>query len=184
MCSGCRRAVRGGVVQHGPRLAATDLAWGPRARDEATRSCRFPGLLRFGFSYRRGSRRGRFGRFNSGRRGFRPFGGSGLLVLLETAVFVFTARAAIAGLVAPRWCTGRSRHSEECTLESFRRHVVAEVEVDLAQRAAEIAERAADRPFRRRRPALRATRELPERYWQPLSFRLSAISAISARDSL
>jgi hypothetical protein len=57
------------------------------------------------------TRRGRLGRSSSGFCcGFGPCGSRLCVVLLETAMFVFAARAAMTGLVAPRSCTGRSSH--------------------------------------------------------------------------
>ena len=100
----------------GSRSAATDLAWRPRARDKATRSGRLPRLLRLGFWSSCGSRRGHLGRLS--RRfccGAGPCCRRLSVVLLETAVFVFAARAAMTGLVAPRSCTRRNSHKRKCT---------------------------------------------------------------------
>jgi len=93
------------------RSAATDLAWRPRARDEATRSGRLPRLVRLGLCCACGRRRGRLGRSSSRFCcGFGPCRGRLCVVLLETAMFVFAARAAMTRLVAPRSCTGGSSH--------------------------------------------------------------------------
>ena len=92
------------------RLAATDLAWRPRARDEASRGGRLPWLVGLGLWCSCGSRRG-LGRSSSlFCRSVGPRGSCLCVVLIETAMFVFAARAAMTGLVAPRSCTGRSSH--------------------------------------------------------------------------
>src|SRR6188472_4460854 len=100
--------------EHGPgipRSAATDLAWRPRARDEAAGRGRLPRLVRPDLWCSCGSRRGRLGRPNSRFCcGFCPCGRRLCVVLLETAMFVFATRAAMTGLVAPRACTGLSSH--------------------------------------------------------------------------
>ena len=90
---------------------ATNLAWRPRTRNEATSSGRPPGLVCVGLWFSCGRRGGRLRRSSSRFCcGFGPCGSRLGVVLLETAMFVFTARAAMTGLVAPRSCTGRSSH--------------------------------------------------------------------------
>jgi hypothetical protein len=93
---------------------ATDLAWGPRARDEAAGRARASHLPRLiGFWLRRARRRCRCLPGWRGfrlRRGFFPRGGVLLLVLREAAVFVFAARAAPARLVAAGACVGLNGH--------------------------------------------------------------------------
>jgi hypothetical protein len=84
-------------------LAASDLARRSRARDEAARRLRFPGLVRLGLGGSCGSRWFGFGRPGGGFGGGLGPSGSGFrLVLFETAVFVFAAGAAMTRLVASR----------------------------------------------------------------------------------
>ena len=105
------------IRQSASRSAATDLAGRPRARDEASRRGRLPRLLRLVLWCSRGRRRGRLRRFNSRFCcDFGPCGSRLPVVLLETAMLVFAARAAMTGLVAPRSCRGRSSHKKECTV--------------------------------------------------------------------
>jgi len=90
-------------------LAAADLAWRARASDKATRRGRLPGLLSVVLRGSGGSRRHR--RLRSPfYRGGGPCGTSQGVVLLEAAVFVFAARTAWAGLVAPRSSNRPSSH--------------------------------------------------------------------------
>src|SRR5919106_5451921 len=104
------------------RLSAADFARCPRSRNEAAcraRASNFPRLIRFGLWRtwrRRGCRRffGRSSRGLLGLRGFCPRGGGFLVVLLETAVFVFASRATTAWLVAARALNALSRHDEKC----------------------------------------------------------------------
>ncbi len=106
-----------------PGSATADLARRPRARDEATRSGALPGLLRLGLWCSRGSRRGRLGWLVDRRGcGLGPGVSRQGIVLFETALLVFAARAAVTGLVTPRSSTGRrgrgsrSSHWSECTV--------------------------------------------------------------------
>ncbi len=90
-------------------LAAADLAWRARASDKATRRGRLPGLLSVVLRGSGGSRRHR--RLRSPfYRGCGPCGTGQGVVLLEAAVFVFAARTAWAGLVAPRSSNRPSSH--------------------------------------------------------------------------
>jgi hypothetical protein len=91
------------------RLAAADLAWRARASDKAARRGRLPGLLSVVLRGSRGSRRHR--RLRSPfYRGGGSCGTSQGVVLLKAAVFVFAARTAWAGLVAPRSSNRPSSH--------------------------------------------------------------------------
>ena len=100
-----------GLGKDGHISAATDLAWRPRPRDEATRGGRLPRLVRLVLWCSCGSGRSRRGRSGSffcyglGQRGRRSS-----VVLLETAVLIFAARAAMTALVARRSCTDQSSH--------------------------------------------------------------------------
>src|ERR1700752_1052029 len=90
--------------------AAADLTWRARAPEEATRRGLFPRLfsvvLRGSGGHRRHHRRRRslFDR----RRGAGRAGQG--VVFLEAALFVFAARTACAGLVAPRSSNRASSH--------------------------------------------------------------------------
>jgi hypothetical protein len=91
--------------------AATDLARRPRLRDKAARSGGLPRLVRLMLSGRCGSGLGRLGRSGRGFRcGLGQCGRRLCVVFLETAVFVFAARATMTGLVAAWSCTGWSSH--------------------------------------------------------------------------
>lgn len=95
----------------GMRLAATDLAWRARPRNEAPSRASLPGLVRAGSRRPLGNRRDVLGRL---RRSFRddrrPCRGGLFVVLLETTMLVFAARAATAGLVTTWACTRGSSH--------------------------------------------------------------------------
>ena len=97
--------------------AAADLAWRPRARDEATAGGRFPGLVRLGLWYSFGRRRGRLGR-GAGRFrcGLGSCGTRFFVVLVEATVLVLAARATMARLVAPRSGSGRNGHEIETSV--------------------------------------------------------------------
>src|SRR5207248_11233487 len=97
--------------------AATHLTRRPRARNETARGSRLPRLMRLVFCGACGSRGGYLRRL--GRRLSRGFGACGrrpCLVFLQTAVLVFSARAAMTWLVAARSFTGLSSHCDECTV--------------------------------------------------------------------
>ena len=97
--------------------AATHLTRRPRARNETARGSRLPRLMRLVFCRACGSRGGylrRLGRSLS--RGFGACGRRPCLVFLQTAVLVFSARAAMTWLVAARSFTGLSSHCDECTV--------------------------------------------------------------------
>ena len=97
--------------------AATHLTRRPRARNETARGSRLPRLMRLVFCGACGSRGGylrRLGRSLS--RGFGACGRRPCLVFLQTAVLVFSARAAMTWLVAARSFTGLSSHCDECTV--------------------------------------------------------------------
>ena len=92
-------------------LAATNFPRRPHARDEATRRCRFPGLVRFRLRCTDGRRCSRLRR----RRGvlFCGFGTCGRClgaVPLETAALVLAAGAAMTRFIAPWPGTGWSSH--------------------------------------------------------------------------
>ena len=96
------------------RSAAADFGWRPRARDEAASRRRPPGLVRLVLWCSRGRRSGSLRRWGSGFRfAFGPNGSRPGVVLLQAAVFVFAARAAMTGLIAPRSCVGWSSHWRE-----------------------------------------------------------------------
>ena len=91
--------------------AATNFPRRPHARDEATRRCRFPGLVRFRLWCTDGRRCSRL-RYLGGFL-FCGFGTCGRRlgrVLLETAVLVLAAGAARTRFIAPWPCTGWSSH--------------------------------------------------------------------------
>src|SRR4029453_8915269 len=82
--------------------AATDLAWRPRARDEAARSRRFPRLMGLGLCCWWGRGGGRVGRLLSAFRRRLGLRDSRLcLVLLQTAMFVFASGTAMTAFVSP-----------------------------------------------------------------------------------
>ena len=91
--------------------AATDLAWRARALHEATRRGRPPRLVRLVFGGPCRLRGGVLGRLSRRCRcGLCPCGRCLLVVLLETAMFVFAPRAATTGLVASGLRAGVSSH--------------------------------------------------------------------------
>jgi hypothetical protein len=93
------------------RSAAADLAWRPRARDEATSRGRLPWLVRLGFGRAFGLRVGSLGRRNwCFRCGLGPCGSGLGLVLRKTALLVFAARSATTGLVTSWPRVGLSSH--------------------------------------------------------------------------
>ena len=106
-----------GVRQNGSGPAdaspAADFPGRPRARNEPAGSGRLPRLMRLRL-WRPRRRRRRLRRFGSRClrccRGFGPRGGGLRVVLLEAAMFVFAARSAMAGLVAPRLCMSCCGH--------------------------------------------------------------------------
>ncbi len=93
------------------RRSAADLAGRPSARDKTTRRGCLPWLIRPELGYSCGSRRFRLRR-SSGRfcRRFGPRVSRLCVVPSETAMFVFSAGAAMTGLVASRSCSGRCSH--------------------------------------------------------------------------
>ena len=91
--------------------AATDFAWCPRPRDEATSRGRLPWLVRLGFWRAFWPQTGRLGRWNwCFRCDFGPCRSRLCVVLPKTAMFVFAARSATTRLVASWSCTGLSSH--------------------------------------------------------------------------